>query len=81
MLAGEGFGLATPFFLKVAEEDLEDSIGAGRFLPATGAGLANGSVDEARDPAMEGSSFKVEIVGAGGGEAGRPDGGFSTGGG
>lgn len=33
-VAGEGFGLASPFFFEAAEEGLLDSIGAGRFLPA-----------------------------------------------
>ena len=72
---GDGFALATPFLLNGAGEDFDDSIGAGRFLPATGAGLANGSVEEAREPAMEGSFFRVETVGAAGGDFGRLDGG------
>lgn len=72
---GDGFAFARPFLLKAVGEGLEDSIGAGRFLPATGAGLAKGSVDEALEPVIEGSFFKVETDGAGAGDFGKAEGG------
>ena len=57
LLAEAGFGFATPFFFRAAEAGFADSLGAGRFLPATAAGLANDSTELARDPCNDGSFF------------------------
>jgi hypothetical protein len=56
--AVEPLNFAVPFFLAAAE-DFAESSGAGRFFPATGAGVANGSVEDALDPAIDGSFFRV----------------------